>query len=227
MASKSPVSPGLIAVLFCALGGCGSLQASPTTPAATIREFSVALNQNDPERAYKLMSEEYRQKTSLAQFRQQLEGNPEEAIELSFALSHIGEKAPRDTTLYYYGEGRSLRLVREGRSWRIATDLVNFYDQSTPREALRSFLRAMEARRYDVVMRFIPTDRKEGVTPEQFEEDRTGKNREAIERDLRNLRNNADNPIEVTGNRATMPYGERLNVLFLLENGAWKIEDFM
>ena len=38
----------------------------------------------------------------------------------------------------------------------IASNVVDFYDQSTPRAALRSFVRAMERERYDVVLRMVP-----------------------------------------------------------------------
>jgi hypothetical protein len=53
----------------------------------------------------------------------------------------------------------------------------------------------------------------------------TGEGREEVERLLSNLRNHVDNPIERVGDHATMPYGGRLRVQFIREEGAWKIVD--
>ena len=124
-----------------------------------------------------------------------------------------------------YSETGELRLEQHGDRWFIATDVVEFYDQSTPRAALRSFVRAMERQRYDIVLRLVPTPDKEGLTTDRMKESWSGEGREEVERMLSNLRNHLDNPIEIVGNHATMPYGDRMRVQFLREGESWKIED--
>jgi hypothetical protein len=99
-----------------------------------------------------------------------------------------------------------------------------FYDQSTPRAALRSFIRALEQRRSDVIMRLIPSTEKEGITLKRLEQAWSGKGRDEIERIVNNLNNHLNNPIERVGKRATMPYGEYFSVEFVLEGKRWKIE---
>jgi hypothetical protein len=124
-----------------------------------------------------------------------------------------------------YGDGETLRLVRERGDWRVATDVVDFYDQSSPRTALRSFVRAMERRRYDVVLALVPEADREGMTEERMREAWEGEGREEVERLLSNLRASLENPIEEVGDRATMTYGDRFRVQFVREEGVWRIED--
>ena len=83
----------------------------------------------------------------------------------------------------------------------------------------------MDRKRYDVVMRLVPNSDKEGITTERMEQAWAGQERERVERMLNALRENLDAPIEEIGNRATMPYGEHMQVQFVREDSAWKIED--
>ena len=186
--------------------------------------FSRALGQGRLEEAYALMSAEYRGRVSFEEFKRQLTENPQESLEMGNALAHVkGE--PRQEAVLRYGDDEELRLTRDGERWYIATPLVDFYDQSTPRAALRTFVRAMERKRYDVVMRLIPDADKEGITTERMAAAWAGDGREDVERMLENLRAHMDAPIEVVGSRATMPYGDRVRVQFVREGGTWRIED--
>jgi hypothetical protein len=122
-------------------------------------------------------------------------------------------------------DGDDLSLVLVGGEWRLRGNVVDFYDQSSPRAALRSFVRAMERRRYDVVMRFVPEGDREGMSPERMREAWEGESREEIERLIADLRASLDEPIEIVGDRATMSYGEGSAVQFVREDGRWRIED--
>lgn len=204
--------------------GCAHEPDAPATPEATLIVFARALNSGKLEEAYALMSSEYRARVSLAQWKQQLSENPQETFEISNALAHVSAPAEEHAVLRYE-EDQELELRREGERWYVSTNVVDFYDQSTPRAALRSFVRAMERKRYDVVMRLIPDADKEGITTDRMEQAWGGEEREGVERMLTALRENVDAPIEVIGNRATMPYGQHMRVQFVREGDAWKIED--
>lgn len=203
--------------------GCGGAGAS-ATPEAVVEGFASQIRAGRYEAAYATMSEAYRRRVPYEEFRRYLTDNPDEAQDLIRALSRVD--GPADVSAQVpYGDGDSLRLTLDGSRWRIQGNVVNFYDQSSPRNALRSFVRAMERRRYDVVMRFVPNADVEGMTEERMRDAWEGEGREEIDRLLANLRASLDNPIEEVGDRATMPYGERFTVQFLLEDGVWKIED--
>ncbi len=186
--------------------------------------FSRALNQAKFEEAYGLMSADYRARVSLDQFKQQLSANQQETLEISNSLGRVRTRADEEAVLVY-DDDQKLHLRRSGDRWLITTDVVNFYDQSTPRAALRSFVRAMERKRYDVVLRLIPSADQEGITTDRMDQAWSGEQREQVERMLAALRDHVDDPIEVIGSHATMPYGDQRRVQFLREGDVWKIED--
>jgi hypothetical protein len=206
------------------LCGCASGPESPSTPAETLTAFARALNEGDLASAYALMSEDYRRQVSFEAWRRSLEGNSQEVIELSNSLSHVRGPAREQALFDHQGHG-DLVLVRDGERWLLATDPARFYDQSTPRSALHAFVRALERKRYDVLLRLVPNADKEGMTTSSLEQTWSGSQRDEIERLLSNLRSHLDQPIEVAGNHATLPYGQRMRVQFLREDGVWKIED--
>lgn len=217
------------AVLALALGlasaaGCGGGGGGGASPEDTLARFRRALRAEDWDAAYDLLSEDYRREVSREAFRRHLAAHPEEVEATHEALGHP-EGPPEVTARLVYGEGEALELrQREGR-WVIVGNLVDFYDQSTPRAALRTFIRAVERGRYDVVLRLVPEGDKEGMTVDRLEETFEGEGREEVERLVANLRAHLDNPIDVVGDRATMPYGERFTAQLLREDGVWKIED--
>ena len=213
----------IVVSAFCAGAlGCGAL--GTQTPDGTVGAFAGALRDGRTDEAYGLMSDSYRRRVSLEEFRRYFRDYPEEVRETARALSQR-EGAADQEAIVQYGEGERLRLVREQGGWRVATDVVDFYDQSTPRAALRSFVRSMERRRYDVVLQLIPEADREGMTEERMRETWEGDGREEIERLLSSLRAAIDDPIEEVGDRATMPYGDRFRVQFVREDGVWRIED--
>lgn len=193
-------------------------------PAATVRAFGVAISEERFEDAYRLTSTAYRQRVSLEEFRSHLQQNDEERRELAGALTRVAGPAEQ-TAIIYYDEGRELQLRREGERWLVADNVVDFYDQSTPRAALRTFIRALERKRYDVMLRLIPEADKHGITVERMRQAWEEEQPEEMQRLLSNLRQHIDNPIERVGDHATMPYGDRAAVQLLREEGVWKIED--
>lgn len=203
--------------------GCPGLNAG-ATPESTVAALSSALREGRTEDAYGLMSDSYRRRVSLEEFRRYFRDYRAEVQQTARALSERRSGAEQEAVVAY-GDGETLRLVREDGDWRIATDVVDFYDQSTPRAALRSFVRSMERRRYDVVLSLIPEADREGMTVERMRETWEGEGREEVERLLANLRAAMDDPIEEVGDRATMSYGDRFRVQFVREDGVWRIED--
>ncbi len=224
---RSNTSPSIrlasVALAGLLLVGCPGLGGG-RTPESTVGAFASALREGRTTDAYQLMSESYRRRVSLEEFNRYFRDYPAEVRETARSLSQRRGRADQ-LAVVEYGEGESLRLVREHGDWRVATDVVDFYDQSTPRAALRSFVRSMERRRYDVVLALIPEADREGMTEERMRETWEGEGREEVERLLANLRAALDDPIEEVGDRATMSYGERFSVQFLREDGVWRIED--
>jgi len=96
------------------------------------------------------------------------------------------------------------------------------FDQSTPRAALTSFIRAVELERFDIVLRFVPAVYRDKMTEDkvraQFDNSAT---REIVER----LREHMDAEPVVSANTATLAYGTHFQVKLVLEEGVWRIQD--
>ena len=213
---------GSACLLFGAACSHGS-SAGPE-PGTSARAFAAAVADERYEEAYGWMARDLRARLSLAEFRALIEGNPAEARQLVRALLRRPAQAEQWATLAY-GDRQSLRLVREPGGWRIATRVVDFYPQSSPRAALRTFIRAMRRKRYGVVLRLVPNALKGGINTQEMKAAWEGENRDDTQRLLSNPSENLDNPIEQVGNHATMAYGQSKSVTFQREDGRWKIVD--
>lgn len=213
-------------VLGClvALSGCGAAQKPGARSEDTVLALARALSEGKLDVAYALMSPEYKQHVSFEQWQKQLTENPQELTETSSQLTHL-QPPTREEAYVRYGDDGELRLRKVEGRWLVDSDVLSFYDQSTPRAALVAFVRAMEAKRYDVVMRLIPNADKEGMTTDGMATAWAGEAREEVERMLTSLHDHRDDPIEIAGDHATMAYGERRRVQFVREDGVWKIED--
>lgn len=224
MLDDCPTSRALILTMVATLvAGCVP-STGQLSPESTVGRFASAVRHERYEVAYALLSRAYQRRVPLEEFRRHLREHPEEAQELSGLLGHLEGDSEVSATVAY-DDGEELRLVLEDGEWHVVGNVVDFYDQSTPRAALRSFVRAMTRRRYEVVMRFVPQADLEGMSEDQMREAWRGDGREDIERLIARLRSGIDNPIERVGDRATMAYGERYTVQFVLEDEVWKIED--
>jgi hypothetical protein len=213
----------LLVALLAALvaGACGG---GSSGPRSTLDRYSEALASHDYGKAYGLMSRSFQAKHSRDEFIRTMRENAREAGETAARLKASPESA-EVTAEFGYGLGDSMRLVQEGGDWRIASNPVAFYDQSTPRAALRSFLRAYRLQRWDILLRFVPTKYRERMDVGKLREQFAGAHREEMEVRMNMLEANLEEPIVDKNNEARMPYGERYEVKFVREDGDWKIKD--
>jgi hypothetical protein len=204
-----------------AVAACGGSKSAAT---GALDRYGQALRDQDYERAYEMMSSSFRAKVSREEFVRMMRDNPAEVRETAKRL----DKRPSRMEIsaeFEYGLGDSMRLVQEGGRWRIASNPLAFYDQSSPRAALRSFLRGYRLERWDVMLRFVPDKYREKMDVEKMKTQFQGPNREQMQVLMNMLEANIDEPIETKGNEARMSYGERYEVKFVREDGAWKIKD--
>lgn len=195
------------------------------TPHSALVEYTSALEEDRIEDAYLLLSEESRADLSLEAFRSLVENNPDEVRSLIHAAARE-EHPPLITAEFETESGQVLTLVYEDGAWRIDPSAVNLYDQSEPRIAMRSFLRAFDRKRYDILLLFVPESQKEDLTEDVLKAAWEGEQRVEMEQITEELRSHLEaSKIEVLGERATMSYGAGGLVELVREQGAWKIED--
>jgi len=195
----------------------------PEGPAATLQDLGAALARGDFRAAYALTSSDFQKRTPYDAFAASLGAAGADTRALG---KRIGEQAARvpprvDIQL---AQGESLSLVLEEGRWRVDGPLPEPWGQRTPRAALRTFVRALGERRYDIVLRLVPRRHRVDLTADklrQYWEAHQEETRALLTR----LQTALNAPIVETGDEAHMPYGPELEVVFVREDGVWRIED--
>jgi hypothetical protein len=223
MKNPNTVALFLLASLLL-FAGCPPAAINAAKPEDVLRVYAQAVMAKDFDKAYGLMSDAFRKRYDRKEFVRLLTESP---AEIQAGMKQLEQKASavQVEARVELGDSDSLKLVVEDGAWKIATDPLDFYAQRTPAEALRSFVRALERRRYDIVLRFVPAKWAEGMTVEKLRQEWEGNKKDEVGTLIKNLKANLNAPIHQTGDTATMPYGDKFEVRFVREDGLWKIED--
>jgi hypothetical protein len=202
---------------------CASQRAND--PASVLHAYARALDDGRADEAYRYLSDEARRGISLEAFRRMVKDDPEGVKEIARALQRP-TAAPVITATVTSPSGQELNLLLEDGKWRIDASTIDLYAQDTPRHAVQGFIRAVEHKRYDIVMRYVPDEHKEGLDAAKLQSAWEGHEKQEIEQVLAGLKQALpSSTIEETGERATMPYGAGAMQL-VREHGLWKIENF-
>jgi hypothetical protein len=214
--------PSAAGLALATLLGCARPAAGPS---ATLSALGAALERKDWAAAYALTSADFRARVPLAAFRAELEDGGAATQALARRLRAAGE-AGRPRVTVELAPGEPLGLVGEGGRW-VADDPALFepWSQKTPRAALRSFVRALEQRRYDVVLRLCPTRRRAGLSVEALRTFWEGEHKAENAALVARLGEALGAPIIEVGDEARLPYGAGNEARLVREDGAWKIED--
>jgi hypothetical protein len=207
------------------LAACPGSQKPADDPSGVLRAYARALEEGRAEDAYRMLSDEARRGISLEAFRRMVKDNPEEVREIGRALARP-TAAPVVTATVSGPNGQELQLVLENGNWRVEATAIDLYAQDTPRHAVQGFVRALERKRYDVILRYVPDGHREGLDAAKLKSSWEGHDKEEMEQVLSALKQALPTAtIEETGERATMPYGAG-TLQLVRERGLWKIEDF-
>jgi hypothetical protein len=193
-------------------------------PGEALSDFGAAVERKDYTGAYALMTADYRKRVAFEDFRRDLDGG---GAEVQASAHRLREEAAR-TPLQIDVDvdlGQRLTLVLEAGQWRIAAHPFDLYDQTTPRAALRSFVRAAETGRYDALLRLTPNRYRVAVTVQKLRDYWEGEHKAENRKRLAELRANIGSPIVETGDEARMPYGDNSEARFVREDGLWKVEE--
>ena len=194
-------------------------------PTGTLDRYGRALKNHDFNAAYDLMSSSYRGKVTREDYIRTMRENQREVGETASRLNDGKRGSMEVSAEFEYGIGDQMRLVQEGDGWRIASNPLDFYNQSTPQSALRSFVRAYKLQRWDVMLRFVPNAYREKMDAQKMMAQFTGPSKENIETLMNQLENNSEEPVTIHGNEANLRYGDRYEVKFLKEDQVWKLKD--
>src|SRR5262249_30685213 len=154
----------LLALAF--VVGCGGARGPNAPAAAGVRAYLAALRNNDPHDAYDMLSSDVKKKVSYDEFALQwkqteaerkwqakvledsLKGNPD-----------VGERA-----LISFSDGKMVQLEREGKTWRLESELVSRSRAKRPQDAFRLFASAIAARDVGAALNVLTQRRRDGLT---------------------------------------------------------------
>jgi hypothetical protein len=196
------------------------------SPKGTLTAYAAALRDGQIRDAYTLLSDEAKKSIPFEAFKTMVEENPEEVKQLAQALNRPSGTARVTATVTAPG-GEALLLVYEDGAWKIDASAIDLYNQDTPQAALLAFVRAYDNKRYDVLMRFVPDAKRQGLDPNVLKNAFEGEQRDEVERLTQALKASLSTAkIERIGDRATMSYGAGGTVELVREHGRWRIEEF-
>lgn len=192
---------------------------APSSPAADgVRAYVRALRDNDPRAAYALMSAQSRKEVSFDEFalawkqsdkerawqirvlEDSLKGNPD-----------VGERA-----LISFSDGKLVQLEREGKTWRLESELVSRSRAKQPRDAIRLFAEAIAARDITGVLGVLTQRRRDGLTRQ-------------VEGFVAGIGKRINERIDQFGNdRAELRWDEngiRYRIVLRKEEDEWRVDD--
>lgn len=212
------VALGLMLVL--GVGCAHDVQA----PGLTVSAFGAALARGDLRGAYQLTSADFQRRMPYEAFAAGFAGAGSEAAALGQRMvAEAPGLAPRvDLTLAL---GERVPLVLEGGRWRIDGPVYEAWGQGTPRAALRTFIRALDARRYDVVLRLVPERYRAALTADRLREFWEGAKKDEHRALLERIRAAVSGPLTESGDEARLPLPPDQEVVLWREDGAWRIVD--
>lgn len=211
----------VVALAVLALPACAH---RPEEPGTTMASFGAALARGDLQGAYQLTSVGFQRGTPYEAFAARLGAAGAEPAALGQRLvAEAGAVAPRvDVTLQL---GEQVPLVLENGRWRVDGPVYEAWGQATPRAAVRTFIRALDAHRYDIVLRLVPDRYRAGLSSDRLRAFWEGENREPHQAMLARLRAAALAPLTETGDEARLLVAPDRVVRLVREAGLWKIED--
>ena len=213
------VAPALLGV-GCAAG------ANTGSPESTLSAYARAVQRGQLAEAYALLSEDSRKTIPFEQFKRMIQENPEQAQELVRALDRPSTGPARITARVTGADGEPLLLVYENGAWRVDGSAIDLYSQAAPEAAALAFVRAVENKRYDLLLRFVPDSQREGLTEANLRAAWEGEQKQDMARLIEALK--AALPaarFEVVGERATLAYGAGGTIELVREHAAWKVEE--
>jgi hypothetical protein len=159
---------GWLAVIASAstfLGACGG-PGGPSMPASDgVRAYVQALQSNNPADAYALLSDAAKKKLSFEEFSLQWRQTAAERDWQAHALEasvkgnpDVGERA-----LFSYADGKLVELDREGKAWRLESELISRSRAKEPRDAIRLFADAIAARDVNAILGVLTQRRRDAM----------------------------------------------------------------
>jgi len=129
--------------------------------------------------------------------------------------------------MLFVAADRPVEILRGEDGWVFAEDPFLRWDQSSPRAALRTLVRASEEQRWEVLLELAPRRYRIGLAAEDLRAAWTeGEHAEALKKARDRLRERLADPIRADGHEAALDIGEGQIVHLEREGSRWVVVDF-
>ena len=187
-------------------------------PAADgVRDYVATLKSDDPHDAYKLLSDSTRRRVSYDQFALEWKTSAKErawqvtVLEASLKGNpDVGERA-----LISFSDGKLVQLEREGKAWRLESELVSRSRAKRPRDAIRLFADAVAQRDVGGVLGILTQRRREGIAKQ-------------VEGFVAGIGKHVNGPLEELTDRAELRWDEngiQYRIVLRKEADEWRVDD--
>jgi hypothetical protein len=120
-------------------------------------------------------------------------------------------------------DNQEVLLLQTSDGWRFASGLFGFYGNQTPRQSIRSFLRAIRNQRYDIVYALAPSDVQSATSPEALA-DALAADQAALLAKAELVEKYLSLPVRVAGETAVLLF-EGGGIELVFENGGWRVSN--
>lgn len=194
--------------LFLLLSGCARTPPPVRPPSTAARQLATALQQDDAQAAYHLLSPAVRREVSLSQFRRQWEENAAERRRLGEALQQAAP--PRAHAAVVLENGERIPLVLEDGYWRLQGDVMNVAAMETPADTVAALRRALQRRSMDGLLRLLSRGQR-AAWEARFEEI------------IQETQDPLGLEIEIDGQKAVVHTGDGDVIRLRKEAGEWRV----
>ncbi|NVB41490.1 hypothetical protein G6O69_26870 [Pseudenhygromyxa sp. WMMC2535] len=133
----------------------------------------------------------------------------------------------RPEALLYLGNDEVLEVIWTDKGWRFASDPTVYFGQSTPREALRSLVRASREGRWDVMLDLAPRRYRMGLSTEDLEKAWTdGEQAKVLQEARDRLAAHLSGTIRQDAHQAILDLGDGEFARLEREKDRWVVVDF-
>jgi hypothetical protein len=188
-----------------------------------VAAYGAALERQDWPSAYALLSSSYRKRVPYPAFEARMRAAAADHQAAGRALRARATRPGVRIEVPLDREEKAM-LVREDGAFRLDAPPADPFGQSTPRQALATFVRALERGRWDDLLALAPARHRAELTAEALRRhwDQQGpERRQALTRALRLA---LDAPIRQEGAEAFLLYANGRQVTFVREDDLWRIE---
>ncbi|MBA3539267.1 MAG: hypothetical protein H0T79_06535 [Deltaproteobacteria bacterium] len=199
------------------LAACGGPR-GPSSPASDgVRAYLNALRAKDPAAAYRMLSADARKNLGYDEFALQWKQSEKEREWQAKALEDslrgnpdVGERA-----LISFPDGKLVQLEREGKLWRLESELVSRSRAKRPRDAIRLFADAIAQRDISRVLGVLTQRRRDGIQRQ-------------VEGFVSGIGKRINDKVEEAGDKAELRWDEngiRYRIVLRKEDDEWRIDD--